>query len=404
MTSQASASRSSRPDQNRAQSPAAVRIASTRAGTSATARVCSATTAVRLARRAAPSWARCGQRPSTATAVGSDPLKAFHTSGNAHRASDISRRQYRLPSITAAPRRVQARRNANCAGEHGCNGRRANTSPARASTSASITSDLFLPTIAPRSRAACRDPTSANCPPASDTATDSDSHVIDVGSATATAPGYRLSRRVNDARPANVGAARNRVVRSCPAASTARTTHVVVGDHRRVNTDLHPTRRTGPGTCHRRRSTTTVALHEGSSRPKRQARPRRFLDQGPSRAGSLTGRESPRATTPIRPCLGLPGNLPTNPDTRDGSAPTPPMLVGDPVPHRPRAPRRGPSASHQFPQPGLLERPAPGNDPFHRPEVHPKSVTPRTPPEITVGDHHPRPGGPSRDTSPYSLG
>ncbi|MDQ1721409.1 MAG: hypothetical protein QOI26_1143 [Pseudonocardiales bacterium] len=136
-----------------------------------------------------PSCARCGHRSSTATAVGSDPPKAVHTSGNAHRASDISRRQYRLPSITAAPRRVHARRSASCVGSGGRKVGSGNTSPARASTSASITSDLFLPMIAPRSRAECREPNSANCPPASDTATDSASHVIDVGSATATTPG-----------------------------------------------------------------------------------------------------------------------------------------------------------------------------------------------------------------------
>jgi hypothetical protein len=94
-----------------------------------------------------------------------------------------------LPSITAAPRRVTARRNASCGGVITGIGRNVNTSPARARTSASITSDLFLPTIAPRSRAECREPSSANSPPASDTATDSDSQVIDVGSATATAPG-----------------------------------------------------------------------------------------------------------------------------------------------------------------------------------------------------------------------
>ena len=66
-----------------------------------TPRVCRATTAVRVERRAAASWARCGQRSSTATAVGNEPRNPFHTSGNAHRASEINRRRYRLPSITA---------------------------------------------------------------------------------------------------------------------------------------------------------------------------------------------------------------------------------------------------------------------------------------------------------------
>jgi len=45
-----------------------------------------------------------------------------------------------------------------------------------------MTSDLFLPLIAPRSRAVCPDPTSANCPPPSRSAAASGSQVIDVGS------------------------------------------------------------------------------------------------------------------------------------------------------------------------------------------------------------------------------
>src|SRR5690242_5086114 len=43
---------------------------------------------------------------------------------------------------------------------------------------------------------------------------------------------------------------------------------------------------------------------------------------------------------------------------------------------------------------------SPGDDLFHGPEVHPKSVTPGTPPETTVGDHHPRPGGPLKRYKP----
>lgn len=118
---------------------------------------------------------------------------------------------------------MTARRTANCDGVTTGIGRSVNTSPARARTSASITSDLFLPTIAPRNRAECREPSSANCPPASDTATDNDSHVIDVGSATATAPGYGAKRRVNAVNPDSVGATKNRSVCSRPPTSSVRT-------------------------------------------------------------------------------------------------------------------------------------------------------------------------------------
>ncbi len=94
-----------------------------------------------------------GQRPSTAVAVGNDPANAVHTSGNAYRANDINRRQDRFASITAPARRITDRRNANCAGVGSVSGVRSNTSLARVRTSASMTSDLLLPTIAPRSRA-----------------------------------------------------------------------------------------------------------------------------------------------------------------------------------------------------------------------------------------------------------
>ena len=150
--------RSRCPAQNAAQAAVADRIASTRSGTSATPRVCNATTAVSVERRAAANWARCGQRSSTAIAVGSEPRNRFHTSGNAHQARLINRRRCRLPSITEPPRRTHALRNANCAGSTRGSGCRSNTSPARANTSASITSLLCLPLIAPRSRAACRAP------------------------------------------------------------------------------------------------------------------------------------------------------------------------------------------------------------------------------------------------------
>jgi hypothetical protein len=71
-----------------AHAAAAERISSTRAGTSPTPRVCSATTAVRLERRAAANDSRWGQRANTATAVGNEPPKADHRSG---RLSELDR-------------------------------------------------------------------------------------------------------------------------------------------------------------------------------------------------------------------------------------------------------------------------------------------------------------------------
>jgi len=129
--------------------------------------------------------------------VASDPANAVQTSGNAHRARETNRRQQRFASITAEALRVTARRNANSAGEGSTSGGRSKTSSARANTSASITSDLFFPLIAPRSLAECRVPTNARRPPPLDSDRANGSHVIDVGSATATTPGYRASRRDN---------------------------------------------------------------------------------------------------------------------------------------------------------------------------------------------------------------
>ncbi len=126
-----------------------------------------------------------GQRPSTAVAVGNDPANAVHTSGNAYRANDINRRQDRFASITAPARRITDRRNANCAGVGSVSGVRSNTSLARVRTSASMTSDLLLPTIAPRSRAQCRAPAMCMVSPAFSTAIVSGSHVIEVGSTVA---------------------------------------------------------------------------------------------------------------------------------------------------------------------------------------------------------------------------
>jgi hypothetical protein len=46
---------------------------------------------------------------STAAAVGNEPRNPFHTFAKAYRARLINRRRYRLPLITAAPRRTHAR-------------------------------------------------------------------------------------------------------------------------------------------------------------------------------------------------------------------------------------------------------------------------------------------------------
>lgn len=125
-----------------------------------------ATTAVTLERRAAANARRSGQRVRTAIAVGHDPANAVHTSGNAHRANEISRRRARFPSMTSFPRRTTARRSANSAGRGGSKGDSANTSEASDNTSASITSDFDLPEIAPLNRAECRVPTKDRSQPA----------------------------------------------------------------------------------------------------------------------------------------------------------------------------------------------------------------------------------------------
>jgi hypothetical protein len=56
------------------------------------------------------SASRWGQRSRTPSAVGRDPAKACHTSGNAQRAWDTTRRRHRLASRIVWPRRCAARR------------------------------------------------------------------------------------------------------------------------------------------------------------------------------------------------------------------------------------------------------------------------------------------------------
>ena len=95
--------------------------------------------------------------------------------------------------MTSFPRRTTARRSASSAEPGGSSGDSSKTSEACHNTSASMTSDLCLPEIVPRSRAACRVPTRDRSQPARCSATCRPSHVIDVGSATATTPGNEES-------------------------------------------------------------------------------------------------------------------------------------------------------------------------------------------------------------------
>src|SRR5579875_2713764 len=146
-----------------------------------------------------------GQRPNTPIAVARDPEQAFHTSGNAQRAREMTRRRQRLASTSTLPRRWTARRRASS----GAVGRRAGTrsknSPALESTLASMGSDLFFPASAERSLAEWRLPTRANSTPAFSSVTANGSHVMDVGSATSMAPGHGLSRLASASSPASVG-------------------------------------------------------------------------------------------------------------------------------------------------------------------------------------------------------
>lgn len=73
------------PAQKCAHDAGAERICSTWAGTSPTPQVFSATTTVRFECRSVANESRCGQRPNTATAGGSEPPKADHRSGKAQR-------------------------------------------------------------------------------------------------------------------------------------------------------------------------------------------------------------------------------------------------------------------------------------------------------------------------------
>lgn len=85
-----------------------------------------------------------------------------------------------------------------------------------------MTSDLFLPEIAPRRRAACRVPTKAKSHPASCKATCRPSQVIEVGSATAMTCGWAANRSLRRVNPAIVGEAWNRDSWTCPSRVVSR--------------------------------------------------------------------------------------------------------------------------------------------------------------------------------------
>ena len=123
-------------------------------------------------RRRPRSRSSVAQRPTRASrASGSGPSRSARpgerrpTSGNAHRANEISRRRARFPSMTSFPRHdPRGAAPTPPAGEGP--GDSANTSGASDNTSASITSDLSLPEIAPLNRAECRVPDDDRSQPA----------------------------------------------------------------------------------------------------------------------------------------------------------------------------------------------------------------------------------------------
>ena len=291
-----------------------------------------------------------------------------------------------MPSITAVPRRMQARRIANWAGSTGRSGCRSNTSPARANTSASITSLLCLPLIAPRSRAACRAPSSDRFAARLRAATDNPSQVIDVGSATATTPGVSASRAVKVRKPAKVGWTRNRSDRTRPS-------RPVVRMHTSCCATIAasiPTRTSRGGSL-----LTYVNKHEGSPFASTKSTARSPASEHGT--CSPTGRTLEHARRSLPP-----SSVP--PKYRQEQSPAP-ALVGDPAPCPSRRPRRGPARAHQFPSTGTTGREAGPQavDLFHEPERSPENRHTRGPLPGHRSDHATRHRGrPTRDTSRIS--
>ena len=111
------------------------------------------------------------------------PLSSLGARGRAVNSTTARSGSSRCPTATRP----------SCAAWGGSSGDSSKTSEASGNTSAAMTSDLRLPEIAPRSLAGCRVPTRDRSQPARCSATCRPSHVIDVGSATATTPGNEES-------------------------------------------------------------------------------------------------------------------------------------------------------------------------------------------------------------------
>ena len=290
---------------------------------------------------------------------GRDPPNAFHTSGNAQRAWGTTWRRHRLASTIVLPRRCAARRRASSIVVGMRAGRRSKNSPARESNAASIGSDLFLPANAKRNRAEWRLPTSDSSTPAFRRAIDNGNHVIDVGSATATAPGRDTSRWVNRSIPANVGGTTKSIDHGPgPAGLGPSHDDVMVRYHRRVDPDRH----------HRTTSMMVIrrpTLSLGRARrllvPRARRRATRVMNGRALERAHPRRHEAPDATRPNTPAV------------HEGS----PALVGHPMPRTRRpapAARTGPIHSLNR----VHSEQDPSDDLFHEPEAQPKCVTAET--------------------------
>jgi hypothetical protein len=241
-------------------------------------------------------------------------------------------------------------------------GWRPKSSPARESTTASMGSDLFFPASAERSRAECRLPTSARSPPAFRNATDSGSHVMDVGSATAMTPGHCDRRLVRISMPARVGATtKSSSVSPAPLTPGRRTTTwwlATTAASMPIATGLVAS------------SGTRVLLSL-----LRTSVPRSELTDGRM---DMYGRTLGRAHA-------LGSVLPSH-SKAAGQPRRSPMLVGHPM-RRTRPPAPAATAPHQFPQSSPLGSRAPATISFTSPKLSRNSSLPRPHPETTLRGH-----------------
>ena len=284
-------------------------------------------------------------------------------------------------SITAAPRRVTARRSASWAGVGSRSGARSNTSPARASTSASITSDLFFPLIAPRSRAACRDP--SNDRPARGRQRHRQRQ-----------PGHR--RRLGHRQHPGYSPSRS----VTPQPGQRRRHHEPVRPHRPVRADPGrtphdvaviaasiPTRTTAPGLLLPWLTTRVhpICLHEEHG-PHQPVRPGVPTNTG---GPSSHARSLPPSSSPTQPAGAVAYS-----HACESSGATP-----EPAP----ASRTEPQA-HQFPSTGTTAgRQAPDlTISFTSPKTHPKTATPGGPSQVTVVTTHTVTGTPYKRYKPLT--